>query len=575
MLRRLRDLRSDFTEVIEVKCSTSLTLQGILGVRASHDDFLPEPSYPEGTGDMVSEDTVTLVFPGELVEEVVQMSEAVIEESEVDHELMGEEEVQQELTEEGRVHQEQTVDEVHQEQTEDEGYVHQEQLLNEGNGCDETDQMDKEVIEESQADQEVIEESQVDQEVMEESQVDQEVIEESQADQEVIEESQADQEVTEGGRVHQEQEQEGGQVDIATALWRLSVSPLSPSSRNVGGAELQQHAAIPSVTVTSPESTDEIHDPYPTMSLDGPGVFSLPGRNCTITIRPLIGECSVCGRKPKNSWCSHLISAGRKMGMKINVKKPTKVSLTKLQMTQRDQKGKSGGKKPRKRDYREVEVVSGDEVDAGSTWRESLFARVSKAAVAKVKQVGATKGKAKQSVVSLPNGVVKLKSPTLSRQAVASKVKKTGASKVKKTGAAKAKTAGATELNEAAVSDRVVKAKQPEKTKKKQPIFAPFLERSSSSSPSPTSPTRPMQKKPSHVAVAKKSTKSQRRHPPDFMAYSATSGLSPTSPPQPVEIKKNNFLDNFFLFQATSPTEPPDPIATSPSSPRLRPRRRV
>ena len=535
MLRRLRDLRSDFTEVIEVKCSTSLTLQGILGVRASHDDFLPEPSYPEGTGDMVSEDTVTLVFPGELVEEVVQMSEAVIEESEVDHELMGEEEVQQELTEEGRVHQEQTVDEVHQEQTEDEGYVHQEQLLNEGNGCDETDQMDKEVIEESQADQEV----------------------------------------TEGGRVHQEQEQEGGQVDIATALWRLSVSPLSPSSRNVGGAELQQHAAIPSVTVTSPESTDEIHDPYPTMSLDGPGVFSLPGRNCTITIRPLIGECSVCGRKPKNSWCSHLISAGRKMGMKINVKKPTKVSLTKLQMTQRDQKGKSGGKKPRKRDYREVEVVSGDEVDAGSTWRESLFARVSKAAVAKVKQVGATKGKAKQSVVSLPNGVVKLKSPTLSRQAVASKVKKTGASKVKKTGAAKAKTAGATELNEAAVSDRVVKAKQPEKTKKKQPIFAPFLERSSSSSPSPTSPTRPMQKKPSHVAVAKKSTKSQRRHPPDFMAYSATSGLSPTSPPQPVEIKKNNFLDNFFLFQATSPTEPPDPIATSPSSPRLRPRRRV
>ena len=548
MLRRLRDLRSDFTEVIEVKCSTSLTLQGILGVRASHADFLPEPSYPEGTGDMVSEDTVTLVFPGELMEEVVQMSAAVIEESEVDHELAGEEEVQQELTEEGRVHQEQPVDEVHQEQTESEGYVHQEQLLNEGNSCDETDQMDKEVIEESQVDQELIEESQV------------------------------DQELTEGGGVHQEQTEEGGQVDIATALWRLSVSPISPSSRNVGGAELQQHAAIPSVTVTSPESTDEVHDPYPTMSLDGPGVFSLPGRNCTITIRPLIGECSVCGRKPKNSWCSHLISAGRKMGMKINVKKPTKVSLTKLQMTQRDQKGKSGGKKPRKRDYREVEVTSGDEADAGSTWRESLFARVSKAAVTKVKQVGATKatkGKAKQSVVSLPNGVVKLKSPTLLRQAITSKVKKTGASKVKKTGAAKAKTADATELKEAAVSDRVVKAQQPEKTKKKQPIFAPFLERLSSSSPSPTSPTRPMQRKPSHVGVAKKSTKSQQRHPPDFMAYSATSGLSPTSPPQPVEIKKNNFLDNFFLFQATSPTEPPDPIATSPSSPRLRPRRRV
>lgn len=55
-----------------------------------------------------------------------------------------------------------------------------------------------------------------------------------------------------------------------------------------------------------------------------------------------------------------MTSAGFKMGMKVAASKPTKVSLSKLQMTQRDQKGRSGKKKPRKRDYTEVEIQHDD-----------------------------------------------------------------------------------------------------------------------------------------------------------------------------------------------------------------------
>ena len=98
-------------------------------------------------------------------------------------------------------------------------------------------------------------------------------------------------------------------------------------------------------------------DPFPTgMVEEAAGLFSLPGNRERIYIRPLANECSVCKRLPKSKWCRHLISAGIKMNIDMTSKKQAKVSLSKLDRHQKPDKAPSGRKKPRARDYREVDL---------------------------------------------------------------------------------------------------------------------------------------------------------------------------------------------------------------------------
>jgi hypothetical protein len=103
---------------------------------------------------------------------------------------------------------------------------------------------------------------------------------------------------------------------------------------------------------------------YPSLLEIGPGtgVFTLPGKNAKIYIEPASNTCTLCGNRPLSKWCKHLVSAGRRLGMEITHTGAAPVSLTKLvQVKQRDLKGKSGRKPPRKGDYyrefRDVEVL--------------------------------------------------------------------------------------------------------------------------------------------------------------------------------------------------------------------------
>ena len=77
----------------------------------------------------------------------------------------------------------------------------------------------------------------------------------------------------------------------------------------------------------------------------------------TISIRPELNECSMCGRTTQSKWCPHLISAGRKMGIEVlPKKKKSEVNLTKLQAKQKDLKQISGRKPPRPGDYAELNL---------------------------------------------------------------------------------------------------------------------------------------------------------------------------------------------------------------------------
>ena len=305
-------------------------LQGVLGVTASENDLQPEPSYPEGAGDMEEEDIVLLDF-STAVENSQQLGEEGGGEAELDGQLDVGEGGQQRNGEEegGRGEQpggeEDAIDGLGELRGQLDGRESLQQLGGQEDAVD----------------------------------------------------------------VAGEQ-QHGGQdvfrswsppdvIDISDAFQELEVSPPNPP------VVAPTAAYIP--IITSPG--EGFRDPYPTMVCDGPGVYSLPGRSSTITIRPTKGECSVCGSYPPKSarWCGHLISAGFKMGMKMGTKIKTKVSLTKLQMTQRDQKGRSGKKKPRPRDYTEVEIRHDSEEDGEEPLRRrggvSLLEEVKKSLTAR------------------------------------------------------------------------------------------------------------------------------------------------------------------------------------------------
>jgi len=82
-----------------------------------------------------------------------------------------------------------------------------------------------------------------------------------------------------------------------------------------------------------------------------PGVYSLPGHIVPFFIQPEKNHCSACGQKTKSRWCSHLISAAKKMGLVFTGKEQLE-SLTQVKENQRAQSRKSGKKAPRPFDYK-------------------------------------------------------------------------------------------------------------------------------------------------------------------------------------------------------------------------------
>ena len=81
-------------------------------------------------------------------------------------------------------------------------------------------------------------------------------------------------------------------------------------------------------------------DPCPGVELLGKGVFCLPGSMKQIFINPEDNYCSLDGKCQRSKWCEHLISAGLRLDPPIivNVRKPKRASLTKLDKYQRDLK---------------------------------------------------------------------------------------------------------------------------------------------------------------------------------------------------------------------------------------------
>ena len=108
------------------------------------------------------------------------------------------------------------------------------------------------------------------------------------------------------------------------------------------------------------------------MKKEKDGLYSLPGKHMPIYIRPSSNECGLCRKLPPSRWCDHLVSAAMKEGMQINRRKPKKITLTELEKRTNAQKGKSGNKKPRKRDYIDIDEPNVDKADVSMLGKQVL-----------------------------------------------------------------------------------------------------------------------------------------------------------------------------------------------------------
>ena len=99
------------------------------------------------------------------------------------------------------------------------------------------------------------------------------------------------------------------------------------------------------------------YDPFPGIEHVGSGVFRLPGKQRPIFVTPVENDCTLCGKRKRTAWCKHLISAGLRLDppIRINPKKVFVKTLTHLEKSQKLTKEKSGRKRPRPFDYKDVD----------------------------------------------------------------------------------------------------------------------------------------------------------------------------------------------------------------------------
>ena len=72
-------------------------------------------------------------------------------------------------------------------------------------------------------------------------------------------------------------------------------------------------------------------------------------------------DCGLCGKRTKSRWCPHLVSAGLRCDPPIVVGHNAKIyycPLSKLEKTQKLSNARSGQKKPRKHDYKDLNFNS-------------------------------------------------------------------------------------------------------------------------------------------------------------------------------------------------------------------------
>lgn len=96
---------------------------------------------------------------------------------------------------------------------------------------------------------------------------------------------------------------------------------------------------------------ENIEDPHPSIKMLSPGCYELEGKNLPFLVKPHENICTGCGVKSKSRWCSHLVAAGLREGIKYKGKVHV-VPLQKLVHKQRETQQPSGRKAPRRFDYR-------------------------------------------------------------------------------------------------------------------------------------------------------------------------------------------------------------------------------
>ena len=119
------------------------------------------------------------------------------------------------------------------------------------------------------------------------------------------------------------------------------------STEHASGLVVSQHA--------TPVNVANFSDPYPTLDYIGDGVYKLPGSKIPIFIAPKENYCSLDGLRIPSKWCPHLVSAALRENMSVPTSRIAHSSLSKLDRSQKVTKSKSGRKKYRNFDYKDLD----------------------------------------------------------------------------------------------------------------------------------------------------------------------------------------------------------------------------
>ena len=87
----------------------------------------------------------------------------------------------------------------------------------------------------------------------------------------------------------------------------------------------------------------------------GENVYKILASKRNNLIQPLENDCSLYGKKKSRSvWCAHLVSAGYKMGVKVHPRYDGTKNLTQLQKYQEGNRKRTGRKRPKENDYKDL-----------------------------------------------------------------------------------------------------------------------------------------------------------------------------------------------------------------------------